>query len=372
MDECSVKAIAYDHQIFSIQQVGGVSRYFCELAARVGSATGWSSVVIAPVHFNDHLAASPAHRIGCYLPKRVPHTGPLYRAANMVVAPLFHRATRSDLLHRTYYSRSPRPRGAKVVVTVFDLIHELSPQYFSARDRAAALKGPAVEDADAVICISHSTAGDLQRLLNVPPGKVSVIHLGFSDVFARTDPTAGTGVSRPYLLYVGHRAGYKNFAQVLEAYGASSRLTRDFDLVAFGGFPFSAGELARIDDLKLRPNAVRRQVGSDRELARVYAGAHALVYPSEYEGFGIPLLEAMSAGCPVICSNTSSMPEVAGDAGEYFDPHDIESICLAVERVAYDDARRARLIDRGYLRCREFSWQRCANETLDVYKHLLS
>lgn len=370
--ECAVTTIAYDHQIFSMQQFGGVSRYFCEIAARIGQHASWKPVVIAPLHFNDYLANSSVRRLGCYLPRRLPHIGPLYRAVNAVVAPLLHLATGADLLHHTYYASSPRQRGAKVVVTVFDLIHEIFPQYFPSSDRTAALKDRAIADADAVICISQSTANDLQRLLNVPAEKIAVTQLGFSSVFALAESAASTGASRPYVLYVGHRAGYKNFARVLEAYGASSRLARDFDLVAFGGFPLSAEERAQIDGLKLRPDAVRRQVGSDDGLARMYAGARALLYPSEYEGFGIPLLEAMSAGCPVICSNVSSMPEVAGNAGEYFDPHDVESMRFAIERVAYDEQHRDGLIERGRIRCREFSWERCADETIAVYRRLLS
>lgn len=95
-----------------------------------------------------------------------------------------------------------------------------------------------------------------------------------------------------------------------------------------------------------------------------------MIYPSEYEGFGIPLLEAMSVGCPVICSNASSIPEVAGEAGEYFDPRDSEAIRAAIERVAYDDGRRQALIARGRARCLEFSWERCTAETLALYRRL--
>ena len=108
------------------------------------------------------------------------------------------------------------------------------------------------------------------------------------------------------------------------------------------------------------------------ELQQVMAGALGLVYVSIFEGFGIPLLEAMSASCPVICSNVSSMPEVAGDAAEYFDPHDVESMRFAIERVAYDEQHRDALIERGRIRCREFSWERCADETIAVYRRLLN
>ena len=370
--ERAVTTVAYDSQIFGIQPFGGVSRYFCEVAARVGQAEGWRSVIVAPLHFNEHLANCQVRKLGFYLPRCIPRPGPLYRAINAVVAPPLHLVSGAGLLHRTYYASSTRPHRAKVVVTVFDLIHEISPHYFSPRDRTAAMKGCAIEHADAVICISQSTANDLQRLLNVPADKIAVTHLGFSNVFAQVSKVGSAIPPRPYLLYVGHRAGYKNFARVLQAYGSSSRLTRDFDLVAFGGVPLSAEEQAQIDGLKLRPNAVRRQVGSDEELARAYAGARALVYPSEYEGFGIPLLEAMSAGCPVVCGNTSSMPEVAGNAAEYFDPIDVESLRLAIERVAYDEPHRKALIERGRIRCRAFSWDRCADETIAVYRKLLS
>lgn len=367
-----VTTVAYDHQIFSMQQFGGVSRYFCEVASRVQAVPGWDSVVVAPMHVNEHLADTAVRQLGIYVPRRVP-AGPLRRAVNTFLAPPILMSTGAQLLHRTYYGCRPRPGSAKVVATVFDMIHEISPHYFPSRDRSSALKRRAVADADAIVCISHSTARDLQRLLAVPSEKISVTHLGFSSAFARTAPVVGArpGADRPYLLYVGHRGGYKNFARLLKAYGASARLPRDFDLIAFGGLPFSAEELARIAALKVRPDSVRRQVGQDQELARAYAGAHALVYPSEYEGFGIPLLEAMGAGCPVICSNSSSMPEVVEDAGEYFNPHEVESMGHAIERVAYDEDHRQALARRGRIRCQAFSWDRCAAETVAVYRRLL-
>lgn len=364
--------IAYDHQIFSMQEFGGVSRYFCEVASRTKAVAGWDSVVVAPMHFNEHLAGTAVRQLGIYLPRRVP-SGPLRRAVNTVVAPLLLMSTAAQVLHRTYYASRPRPYGAKVVVTVFDMIHEISPHYFPSHDRTSPMKRRAVAEADAVICISQSTANDLQRLLDVPSERISVTHLGFSSAFAQAAPVVDSrpGAARPYLLYVGHRGGYKNFARLLKVYGASARLARDFDLIAFGGYPFSAEELAQIAALKVRPDSVRRQVGQDDELARAYAGAHALVYPSEYEGFGIPLLEAMSAGCPVISSNSSSMPEVVQDAGEYFNPHEVASMGSAIERVAYDEDHRQALARRGRIRCQAFSWDRCASETVAVYRKLL-
>ena len=368
-----MSTVVYDHQIFGQQQWGGVSRYFCEIAARVHRASGGVRIV-APLHFNDYLAHSDVPRLGCYVRRRVPRSGSFYRAVNALVSPMLIAACKPELVHRTYYAATAAPRRAKLVVTVFDMIHELYPQHFTTTDRTRDLKLASVEAADRVICISQRTAEDLMRVLPVPAAKISVTHLGFSEAFAHASagllkPAPG---ARPYLLYVGHRAGHKNFERALRAYASSARLRSDFDLVVFGGAPFGRQERALLETLGLRLESVRRLTGSDDDLAAAYRGAHALIYPSEYEGFGIPLLEAMSCGCPVICSNASSIPEVVADAGEYFDPLEVESIRHAVEQACYDDARRRDLAQRGLRRCQDFSWDRCAAETLEVYQRTLA
>lgn len=366
--------VAFDYQTFALQAYGGISRYYCELAAHVSGAAGFSSRVVAPLHFNEYLKEYQGPKTAHYLRRRIAKSSRLYRAIDVCISPWLLAALQPDILHQTYYKCGPVPHGARVVVTVFDMIHELYPSHFPGHDHTAAMKRRAVERADAVICISEGTANDLRHLLGVPANKISVTHLGFSDVFARTATTRAQspGNVRAFLLYVGHRQGYKNFARVLEAYGSSARLMQDVDLVAFGSEPFSAKEQTSIDGLRPRPGAVRHQAGSDAELAQAYSGALALVYPSEYEGFGIPPLEAMSAGCPVVCSDASSIPEVVGDAGEYFSPLDVASIRNAVERVVYDDRLRAELVKRGLRRCAQFSWDKCANETMQIYQRLCS
>lgn len=371
-EDVALNTIAYDHCIFSTQRVGGISRYFCEIAARLPQHTGWRSCIVVPLHYNDYLADSSAPRLGMHLPMRWGQRGRLHRAVNSLLGPAILKLADADLLHRTYYTAKPRPVRGRFVITVFDMIHELFPQYFPANDLTSKNKRLNVEAADHVICISHSTADDLVRLLNVPRSKITVTHLGLSDGFADAatgDLPAENG--RPYFLYVGNRGGYKNFARLLEAYGSSPRLKRDFDLIAFGGASFTVAESARFEALELRPNAVRRRTGSDADLARAYAGAHALVFPSEYEGFGIPPLEAMSCGCPVVCSGASSIPEVVGAAGEYFDPTSIDEIRAALERLADDERRRRALIEAGYLQRQNFSWDRCTSETLAVYRSVL-
>ena len=179
-------------------------------------------------------------------------------------------------------------------------------------------------------------------------------------------PTRGT-----FLLYVGNRGGYKNFLRLLEAYGTSPQLKMGYELICVGGGGFHADELKTMQALGLDSNQVMQLGGSDQLLARLYESASAFVFPSLYEGFGIPPLEAMSHDCPVVCSNTSSIPEVVGDAGEYFNPEDIENMRAAIERVVTSDSLRKLLIAKGRARLQFFSWDRCAAETLEVYSKLV-
>jgi glycosyltransferase involved in cell wall biosynthesis len=139
-------------------------------------------------------------------------------------------------------------------------------------------------------------------------------------------------------------------------------------VVAFGGGAFTPAESERVCALGLRPEQVRHMDGTDSLLHRLYHQASALVYPSLYEGFGLPPLEAMARGCPVVSSKTSSMPEVVGDAGELVDPGIPESIAAGIERVVFDSDRRQSLVRSGYERYRVFSWKRCAEETRQVYR----
>lgn len=366
-----MKSIVFDHQIFDLQVFGGISRYFCELASRVHRTDGFRATVAAPIHFNAHLASCEAPTYGVYLPMRIPRTGRAYRAVSALLAPAATFAARPSLVHRTYYGRSFVPPSVPTVVTVYDMIHEIFPGNFPPSDATSRNKRKSVDEADLVFCISRSTAEDLIERFSVPRKKVRVIYLGFSDVFVGTGVIRETTGGRPRLLYVGHRHGYKNFESFLRAYACSSRLRADFDVLAFGGSEITTDERRLMGDLGIRDDAVSRVSGSDRDLARAYASAHLFVYPSRYEGFGIPPLEAMAAGCPVVCSNSSSIPEVVGDAAELFDPNDVEGIGRAIERVCYDGARRLELIAAGYGRLSVFSWDRCARETVDAYRELL-
>jgi glycosyltransferase involved in cell wall biosynthesis len=172
---------------------------------------------------------------------------------------------------------------------------------------------------------------------------------------------------RPYLLYVGLRAGYKNFNRFIHAVASSKQLKDSFDIVAFGGGTFSDVELAAFRELSFKANQVRQIDGDDNCLASYYTHASALVYPSVYEGFGLPPLEAMAYRCPVVSSHASVLPEIINDAAEFFDPLNIEAMATAIERVVLSSVRTQALVDRGLERSQQFTWQKCVQKHMDLY-----
>lgn len=366
--------VAFDHQIFGWQRFGGISRYFFELAGHIARRTDGNVQVRvnSPLFVNDYLRHGSAELdvLGIRAPA-IRRTGRIYRALNEVAAPAFLRAWHPDIVHETYYSRkTTAPKGCRVVLTVFDMIHELFSEHFAPWDTTCSEKKVALARADHIICISENTRQDLIRLLDVDAAKVSVVHLGFSLTCERTATLVAQ--PKPYLLFVGSRGGYKNFNRLLEAYAASKCLRNEFDLIAFGGGNFTAGERDLIRQLDLPDMAVRQIGGGDDVLGALYQGAALFIYPSLYEGFGIPPLEAMSFDCPVACSNTSSIPEVVGDAAVFFDPSSVDSIGGSLESIAHNERSRADLIAKGRERLRMFSWEACAEKTYQVYRSVLS
>ena len=221
--------------------------------------------------------------------------------------------------------------------------------------------------ADRVICVSESTRRDLLELYEVDPYRVSVVLLASSIVPPKEEPI---DIGMPYFLHVGMRYKHKNFDGLIAAF-IDAHLYRTHKLVSFSAVPLTEAELTAIERAGMPPERVIRVGGDDNLLARYYAGAVALVFPSMYEGFGIPLLEAMQCSCPIITSNISSLPEVAGDAAIYCDPGDIKSISEAMVKVASSPETRRNLIAKGLPGYRRFSWDRCAEETYAVYSDLL-
>lgn len=370
--------VAFDSQIFCSQRFGGISRYFASVAGEMQLIPGVSPRVLAPLYFNEYLDKLPPGLVsGCKV-RQWPKMSMAIRLASLLSGDLALRWQKPEIVHKTYYYPLPStPGGALSVVTVYDMIHELFPLNYSARDPIRQWKQSAVERADHVICISEQTRRDLLALHRLPPEKVSVTYLGYDDLRALLPAESAEdfrlrvlGTDRPYLLFVGSRAGYKNFEGMLRAYAASPWLKDNFVVLCFGGGVFTAGERALASELGVSGN-LQQVGGGDDTLAACYKHAALFVYPSLYEGFGIPPLEAMSLDCPVACSNTSSIPEVVGDAASLFNPQDTEELGRAMECVLNSSALAEDLRVKGRERCDTFSWRRCAEETVAIYGKLL-
>ena len=360
--------LLFDGQVFVHQATGGISRYFANLIAGLAEYPNVSAYAVAPLHRNLHLAHVPPRLVIGRQISEGRWADQLTWCATRALSPLFGAILSPDVVHETYFAPKPYiTRARRRLTTMHDMIHELYLKGTPTTEH----KRASIARCDHVICVSKNTKRDLCELFNFPPERVSVVHLGYHDFSAHRVREAPTLLKRPaYFLYVGQRDGHKNFARFMRAFANSTELRKNFRIVYFGGSPLAQTERMLATELGLDEHHLVHLEGNDDFLNTAYRNAIALVYPSLYEGFGLPPLEAMSASCPVLSTNTSSLPEVVGDAGLMFDPTDVEAISDAMERVATSTALRRDLIQRGHERRKLFSWQRCVKETLDVYRLL--
>jgi len=361
------RPVLYSGDIFRLQPRGGITRYFSELIPRLGRpARVLAGLHQSPVIREGRLPADAAR----YMPEF--RLSPRPRAfLNEWVDAWGVAREPVQILHPTYYRDPERlPALQPLVLTVYDMAHERFPSVFRRRwwnsDDPARWKRAIVRRADRIVCISESTQRDLGEFLGVDERKTCVIHCGATDwsaVAAEEIP----GLKGPFLLWVGERHTYKNFASTLFAW-ATSGAAGSTSILCAGGGPLRPAEREQAAKLGVLER-VRQMTLSDSRLKWAYEHALGLLYTSQCEGFGLPLVEAMSLGCPVVASGTSSMPEVAGDVAVYVDPDDPESIREGIEdllAVGRDAPMRARLRARAAL----FSWERCAEAHEALYREL--
>jgi len=360
--------VVYDYQAFWWQKYGGISRYFYEVATRLFKDESLDVKILAGLYVNEYLrTVEPGLVTGIYVPK-IPKVGTPLKLLDKKFSKEWLKIKPPNIVHETFYSKgSIIPKGVTIVLTVYDLIDEK----FRPNSEIIEVKAAAIRRADHLICISENTRKDLLEYFNIAPEKTSVIYLASSLAQLKASGNATIPLQSPYILFVGERGGYKNFERLLRAYASSQALMKNFKLVCFGGNSFASEELALARSVGISEENLLRVSGDDSLLIDYYAGASVLAYPSLYEGFGFPPLEAFSLGCPVACSNTSSMPEVSGDAAEYFNPYDVDSIASALEKVVFSEQRRREIVTLGQDRVNLFSWDRIANETSQLYHRLM-
>lgn len=360
--------IAYDNQIFNMQKYGGISRYIANLAECISKDEN-EVKIFAGMHQNGYLNKELAVEV---LGKKISYPpkgqGKLTSLNNIFMNRAIDRWS-PDIIHKTYYFNR-KEFDTPSILTVHDMIHEIYSDQFSVKDKTIRIKREAVEQADHIISVSNSTKRDLINLFDINESKITVIYHGINKENAHLDLSKDyRSVFPPFMLYVGQREGYKNFRKLLESY-ALTKASSEYNIIAFGGGAFSKKEQNLIKKLGLTQKVTQLN-GDDSVLRKLYASAIAFVYPSLYEGFGMPILEAMSYNCPVICSNTSSLPEVGGNAVIYFEPNEASSICEAIDIIVSDTERRSNLIKLGQERLNSFSWDKCSVETTEVYKKII-
>lgn len=358
--------IFYDGFIYDFQPYGGINRYFNEIIARLPA--GDEPVVSTFLGAREFWPEHPCRSVLRSRPfARVPALAALGRGWLSLRTAL----ARADLFHPTYYHLlTPGVvRRRPLVVTVHDMIHEIFPEQIDRDGAVRAAKRASIERADAILCNSEHTRRDLIERFPSAVGRSYVTPLASSmtvDVaLARAEP----GLDRPYFLYVGGREGYKNFAPLLAAWRRFSVRHSEIQLRVVGS-PWLPAERRELTEACLERSVVHEGRAGDARLAALYHRSLALVYPSLYEGFGIPLLEAMRCGTAVVCARSSSLPEVGGDAPFYFDPANAEDLCAQLEAVATSSSVRAAHVARGAERADVFSWDRTAILTLEVYRKL--
>lgn len=367
--------ILYDNQIFATQVYGGVSRLFYELITHLSEKEGANIYLFHGFYINRFPLADVKKKLAFYFGRevpRLPYTAKFIRLFNTLLFDLFKPRKNIDIFHPTDFSPVVRRwEKTPLVLTVCDMIPELYPHFFKDIKTRLKNKRESIQRADRIITISHATKTDLLKFHEVDEKKVQVVYPGVSLPLQFNGKNELPFAGKPYILYVGTRKqGYKNFKNLLSAYGANHRINSLCRLVCFGGSPFTADELDLASRLGCKGSLIW-VTGDDSLLARVYAGARVFVYPSLYEGFGLPPLEAMAYGCPVAASGISSIPEVLGDAALYFDPTEPGAISSTVEKVLFQGDTAEELVKKGSRRVEKYTWSKMAEETRRVYRDVL-
>ena len=291
------------------------------------------------------------------------------------------RRSQAALYHSAYYLMPYAP-SLPAIVTCYDLIPLIYPQYFPAPQRLIFRTAHhlALRTARITLAISEATKSDLVRFFHIDPQRVVVTPLAADPHF---QPPSRATIDRVrqqhalpdrYLLYFGSNKPHKNVPRLIEAFAQANLQfpTANFKLIIAGHWDERYPQAkALVEQLNLR-DAVRF-IGpvQDADLPALYGGAEVFVFPSQYEGFGFPVLEAMACGVPVVCSNRSSLPEVAGDAALLCDPNDVGMLAHAIEQALADQDLRASLRQRGLARAAQFSWEQTALTTLKVYRSVV-
>jgi len=389
--------ILYDYQIFTKQNYGGVSRYFYEL---MDNLRAHKIDIEIPINYSKNIYIKEADFLSrplkgyteykdFLLGLRPKGKAKIYKllqklnfiknaeTANQKISIECLKKQNFDIFHPTYYdSYFLKYIGKKpFVLTIYDMIHETYPELFSADNKIARQKKILAQKAEKIIAISENTKKDIIKFIGINEDKILVIHLGNSINRQENNLKINTDLLKKlpekYILFVGNRASYKNFDNFSKALIPLFKINKKLNAVCAGGGEFSDKEINFFKTFNIT-DKFRQYSVNDSDMTLLYKNALVFVFPSLYEGFGLPILEAFNCGCPVAASNRGSLPEIAGNAAAYFNPEDISSITDAINNIIADDGTKEKMKKNGFEQLKKFSWEKTAEKTLDVYNSILN
>lgn len=369
--------VLFDHQIFSSQNFGGISTYFAYVYKHLKAMPDMEVSLPLILSSNVNLDVIETTKLRQML-RFIDIKGKtkLQVAVNTVYSKLYLKFSQFDVFHPTYYNPYflPYLEERPFVITIFDMIHELYPDMFPTSS-VSENKKLLAQKASHIIAISESTKKDVVKLLGVSPDKVSVVYMAGNNINAvKNDPSSiSTILPKKYILYVGDRkAQYKNFANFIKAISLVLKRLPDYSLVTAGGGVFTETEVTLLKELGIYNRTVCVPLTNKEPMQRFfYENAQLFVYPSTYEGFGIPLIEAYLCNCPTAISNRSCFPEIAQDASLYFDPGNSEEMADVIEKGILDSKVRSQIRMLGEKLAKNFTWENSAKQSSKIYKTLV-
>jgi len=365
--------IFYDGVMFYKEKYGGISNVYREILKRLSDNADFRCAITLP----NNNACEEITKINKYLiPKIRPNR--YYPYYWKILNEFYLNKFKPDIFHSTYYTEPIFNIKVKKILTIHDMINEIYCNYINTKacNRFVKFKKHLVDNADFIICVSNSTKNDVLNYYEVDSSKICVIYNSINEIFKGEESEDKKVIFRrkyellrPYILYVGRIAGvHKNFALLLKSYVENNLINSKRDLVIVSSDNYTSDESRQID--KFGPRIRKFAKLTVQELKMIYNCADIFVYPSKYEGFGIPILEAMACGTPVLASGTSSIPEVGGNAALYFDPNSYEDLYTKLKELIESEVLKKRLIKSGYENIKRFSWEKNVGKLCEIYKTL--
>jgi glycosyltransferase involved in cell wall biosynthesis len=363
--------ILYDHQTFTIQNYGGISRYFSELL-RQGKITNDNELNLSLLYTNnENLTFDNNYTYKKFLPNmNFKGKARLQNLLNENHTKHNIKKNNFNIFHPTYYDTYflNELKGRPFAITFLDMIHEkFSSDFNQLKYDVIKNKKKIIENTTRFVAISETTKNDMAEIYGINKDRIDVIYLanplsGIFNEIQRITP-------KRYILFVGGRSGYKNFDFCLESISIILK-QNDINLVCAGGGNFTEDEIILISKLNLNNHVIQKEINQNI-LYNLYTNAEAFIFPSLYEGFGLPILEAFSCGTACLLSNGGSLPEIGSDAAVYFDPNNSDSIKNAVFEVLDNSDKRIEIIEKGFIRLFDFSWEKTYEKTITYYKTLM-